>query len=100
MRVEGRDFVDFGECQFHLGGERSQMRSGQMAVMILDEMKMLDQQIAPARPVSEQPAHFVECLGVDLSTLGRARRTAAATRAIGPGTGWILDVHCLTSGTI
>ena len=87
MRVEGRDLVDLGQRQLHLGGERGEMRGGEMAVMVLDQMQMLDQQIAPARPVGEQRAHFVERLRIDLATLGRARRTAAAACAVGPRNG-------------
>ena len=54
------------------------MRGGQMAVAVLDQMQMFDQQIAPARPVGEQRAHLVERRRVDLAALGRARRPAAA----------------------
>ncbi len=79
MRIEGRDLVDFGERELHLGGQRGEMRGGQIAVMILDQMQMLDQQIAPARPVGEQRAHFLKRRGVDLAALGRTRRPAAAT---------------------
>src|SRR5665213_1840334 len=60
MRIEGRDFVDFGQRHLHLGGERGQMRGGQMTVVILNQMKMLDQQIAPARAICEQRAHIFE----------------------------------------
>ena len=40
-----------------------------MAVMVLDQMQMLDQQIAPARPVGQQRPHFVERRRVDLAAL-------------------------------
>ena len=60
------------------------MRGGEMAVVILNEMQMLDQQIAPARPVGEQRADFVERLRIDLAALGRARRPASAGRAAPP----------------
>ena len=72
MRVEGRDLVDLGERHLHLGGERREMRGGEMAVAVLDQMQMLDQQIAPARPVAQQRAHFFERLRVDLAALRRA----------------------------
>ena len=61
------------------------MRGGQMAVMVLDQMQMLDQQIAPARPVGEQRAHLVERRGVDLAALGRARRPAAPPALLSGG---------------
>ena len=52
--VEGRDFVDLGHRQLHLGRERDQMRRRQAAVPILNLVQMFDQQIAPARRVAEQ----------------------------------------------
>ena len=84
MRIEGRDLVDLGLRHLHLGGERREMRGGEMAVMILDQMQMLDQQIAPARPVGEQRAHLLERRRIDLAALGRARRPAAAAGAVAP----------------
>ena len=54
------------------------MRGGQMPVMVLDQMQMLDQEIAPARPVGEQRAHLVERRRIDLAAFGRARRPALA----------------------
>jgi hypothetical protein len=73
MRVEGRDLVHFGLRELHLGGERGEMRGGEMAVVVLDQMQMLDQQIAPARPVAEQRAHLVERRRIDLAALRRLR---------------------------
>ena len=70
MRVEGRDLVDLGQRHLHLGGERGEMRGGEMAVVVLDEMQMLDQQIAPARPV------------------GRAARAPRRARPGRPGGPW------------
>ncbi len=93
MRVEGGDLVDFGLCQLHLLRQCCQMRGGQMPVMVLDEMQMLDQQIATARPVGEQRAHLVERRGVDLAALGGARRPAPAG-AVAAGTRRNLHVHC------
>ena len=68
------------------------MRGGQMPVMVLDQMQMLDQQIAPARPVGEQRAHLVERRRVDLAALGRARRPAPAG-AVAAGTRRSLHIH-------
>ena len=78
MGVEGRDLVDLGQRELHLLRERGEMRGGEMAVVVLDQMQMLDQQIAPARAVAEQRAHLVERLRIDLAALGRAPRLAAA----------------------
>ena len=82
MRVEGRDLVDFGLRELHLGGERREMRGGEMAVAVLDQMQMLDQQIAPARSVAEQRAHLVERRRIDLAAFRRLRRAAFAPGSI------------------
>ena len=79
MGVEGRDLIDFGERELHLLRQGGQMRGGQMTVMILDEMQMLDQEIAPPRPVGQQRQHLLERLRVDLPALRRARRPAPAS---------------------
>ena len=84
MGVEGRDLVDFGERELHLLRQRREMRGGEMAVAVLDQVQVLDQQVAPARPVAEQRAHLVERLRLDLAALRRARRLAAAA-------GWLVD---------
>ena len=46
--------------------------------MVLDEMKMFDQEIAAARPVGEQGLHVGERGRVDLAALWRAPGFAAA----------------------
>ena len=91
MRIESRDLVDLGQRHLHLVRQRGEMRGGQMAVMVLDQMQMLDQQIAPARPVGEQRLHLVERRGIDLAAFGRARRPAAA-RSRGPARVAVLDL--------
>jgi hypothetical protein len=48
--------------------------------MILDQEQVLDQEIAPARPVPQKRAHILESLQVDLPALGRPPRFAAAAR--------------------
>ena len=82
MRVEGRDLVDLGERKLHLGGERGEMRGREMAVAVLDEMQMLDQEIALAAARAKQRADLVERGRIDLAALGGAARAAAAV-AIG-----------------
>jgi hypothetical protein len=57
-----------------------------MAVAILDEMQVLDQQVAPARRVAEQDAHFVSRYRIDLAALRGAARAAVAPGAVA-GTG-------------
>ena len=80
MGVEGRDLVHLGERELHLLRQRREMRGGEIAVRVLDQMQMLDQEIAPARAVAEQRAHLVERLRVDLAALGRTSRAVAPSR--------------------
>ncbi len=95
MRVEGRDLINFGQRHLHFGGKRGEMGGGNIAVLILDEMKMLDQQIAPARPVGEQRPDFDQRLRIDLASLGRARRAASAGARAGGNRGgpMVCDAH-------
>src|SRR5579864_3453717 len=78
MGVEGRDLIDFGERKLHLLRQGDEMRGRQMTVMVLNEMQMLDQKIAPPRPVGEQGLDVGGRMRIDLAALGRARRPAPA----------------------
>src|ERR671911_37876 len=73
--------------------------------MILKEMKVLDQEIAPPRPVAEERTHLVLRLRIDLAPLREfTRPTAPGTwvnaarrlRAIRLATWWMMDVHSLS----
>src|SRR5204862_3860393 len=88
--------------EIHLGSERGQVRAGDVAVLVLDQMQMLDQQVALTRAVAEQRCDLSGRAGVDLPALGRAASlTAAWFRAIAAETRRILNVHCyLRSGEI
>src|SRR5262245_33845487 len=79
MRVKCRDLVNFRERHLHLGSECREMCGREIPIVILDEMKMLDQEIAASRPVSKQRAHLRKRLWINLAALWRAWRTAAAT---------------------
>ena len=78
MGVEGGDLVDLGQRQSHLVGERRQMRGRKIAVVVLDEVQMLDQQIAPAIALVQQRPDLRERRRVDLPALGSTRRAAPA----------------------
>ena len=54
------------------------MGCGDVAVMILDEMQMFDQEIAAARPVGEQRLNVAKRGRVDLAALRRAPGLAPA----------------------
>lgn len=63
MRVEGRGLKHFGEGQFHLIRESCEMSRGNLVVLVLNKMKVLDQQIAPPRPVPQQKLDLMRAVG-------------------------------------
>jgi len=79
MMVEGRHFVHFGHRHLHFGGERNQMRRRKTAKPILNEVQVLDQEIAAARGVAEQRRHLLPRFGVNRPTFrDRAHPSASA----------------------
>ena len=60
MRVEGRDLVDLRKRELHLACQRSEMRGREMAVLVLDQMEVLDQQVAAARALAKERADFLQ----------------------------------------
>ena len=56
VRVEGRDLVDLGHGEAHLGRERRQVTGREAAVVVLDLVQMLDQQVLAPGLVSQQRA--------------------------------------------
>ena len=85
MGVEGRDLVDLGEREPHFLRQGGKMRGRKVAVAVLDQMQMLDEEIAPALALAEQRAHFIERPRIDLTALRRARRPAAAGSTVAIG---------------
>ena len=69
MRVEGCGLEHFGKRQFHLVCQRCEMCRRYLAVGVLDQVQMLDQEIAAPRPVRQQPLDFVRSDGIDLAAL-------------------------------
>jgi len=47
MRIEGRGLEHFRKRQFHLVGKGCEVGCGNLMIFVLDQMQMLDQQIAP-----------------------------------------------------
>ena len=63
MGVERGDLVDLDQRQPHLLGERGEMARVQAAVMVLQQVQVLDQQVAAALAVAEQRLHLGERRG-------------------------------------
>ncbi len=76
MGVEGRHLVDLGERKLHFLRQGGKVRGREMTVMVLNQMQMLDEEIAPARPIGQQREHFLQSFRIDLTALRRARRPA------------------------
>ena len=80
MGVERGDLVDLDQRQPHLLGERREMARVQAAEMVLQQMQVLDQQVAPALALAEQRLDLGERGGIDLPAL-RVIRPAPPPRA-------------------
>ncbi len=79
MRVEGRGLEHLGESEAHLVGERGQMVGADLAVGILHQMQVLDQQVALARAAAEQALDLDLGLRIDLTALRHRAGDVAAT---------------------
>src|SRR6185312_11818542 len=83
MGVEGRGFEHLGKRQLHLVGERGQVRGGDLVIAVLDQMQVLDQEVATPRPVAEQCGNLLASLRIDLAPLGsRLGSPAPLTRML------------------
>jgi len=60
------------------GRQGGEMAVRKMAEPVLNQMQMLDQQVAPSRPVPEQLGYLSERIRIDLPSLGGRLRLAAA----------------------
>ena len=80
MRVEGRGLEHLRKRQLHLVGKRREMRGRDLAIFVLDQVQVLDQEIAPPRPVAEQQLDLVGGGRVDLAAL-RGRLGPLPSRA-------------------
>ncbi len=80
MGVERGDLVDLDQRQPHLLGQRREVARMQAAEMVLQQMQVLDQQVAPPLAVAEQRLHFVQRRRIDLPAL-RVIRPAPPARA-------------------
>ncbi len=73
MRIERGDLVNLGQGEPHLLGQRHQMPGMEAAVMVLQQMQVLDQEVAAALALAEQRRHFGERGRVDLAALRMIR---------------------------
>ena len=80
MRVERGDLVDLGQREAHRLGERDQMACMEAAEMVLQQMQVLDQEVAAALALAEQRLDLGERRGIDLAAL-RVIRSAPPPRA-------------------
>jgi hypothetical protein len=55
------------------------MSGGNLVILVLDQVQMLDQQIAPPRPVAEQEFDLMRGGGIDLAAFW------GCLRALSPG---------------
>ena len=82
MGVEGGDLVDLGHGQRHLLGERVQVRGGEPAIAVLDQVQVLDQQVAVARALVQERSDFFACDGFELPSLGEVGGLAPARAGV------------------
>ena len=80
MRIEGCDLVDLGQSKLHFQRQSGKMRGREMAVAILNEMQILNEQIAPPFALAEQRTDFRKRLRIDLAAFWRARPPAPRRR--------------------
>ena len=78
MGVESRDFVDFGLRELHLGGKRSEMGAGNVAIVVLNKVQVLDEEVAPAFALAKERPHLVKRVRIDLPAFRRAARAITA----------------------
>jgi hypothetical protein len=71
MMIEAGNLVDLGLRHAQFLGQRGQVRGRQAAVLVLDQVQALDQQVAPARHVAQEGQHFGQGLRIDPPALGR-----------------------------
>ena len=84
MGVERGDLVDLDKRQPHLLGERREMTRMEAAEMVLQEMQVLDQQVAPPLALTEQLLHLGERGGIDLPPLRLIRPAPASGAGMDP----------------
>ena len=81
MGIERCNLVHLDERQLHLVGERREMAGVEAAILVLQQVQVLDQQVALRRLLAQERQHLVERFRLDLA----AARQVAAAAAAGAG---------------
>jgi hypothetical protein len=81
MGVEGCDLIDLGQSEPHFLRQSGEMRGRKMTVAILNQVQMLDQQIAPPLALAKERTYFLKRARLDLAALWRARTPASPAAA-------------------
>ncbi len=89
MRIESRCLKHLGKGKLHLVGQRRQMRCGNLMILVLDQVQMLDQQVAAARTVTEQRLDFLCSYRVNLTPLWRRFRPFPSLAGMLKGTDFV-----------
>ena len=76
MGVEGRRLEHFGKGKLHLVGKCGEMRGRYLPMRVLDEVQVLDQEVAAARAVVEERCDLVRRIRIDLAALRHWARAA------------------------
>ena len=75
MMVKAGNLVHFYRSELHFVGKGNQVGRGQMAIVILDEMQMFDQEVPPARCGGQQRLDFSEGLRVNTAPFWPSPKT-------------------------
>ena len=84
MRIEGSHLVNFSQRQPHFPGQRCQVGGGQLVIVVLDQMQVLDQQIVSSWPITEKGTNVFDRPGVGLAPLWVASFAISGIKLRGP----------------
>ena len=93
--IERRDFVDFGHRETHFRGEGDDVRGRNAPVRVLDAVQKLDEEIAPARRVAQEPADLGDRLRIGLPAFRAAAVRSALAHARNVDYGLLHDAPSL-----
>src|SRR4051794_27880408 len=69
MSIERGNLVDLDQGEPHFLGQRREVACMQAPEIVLQQVQMFDQQVAPPLALPEQSLHLGECSGIDLPPL-------------------------------